>query len=277
MSDGADVPGTTWLSDDEEVVYFTPDSSLSPSTSYTATLSYCGGDSELPFTTSALGSSLTADLVGKTYSLDLGSARFIDPPGVGDLLGDLIEGAVLIGVKSTEGGAIEMFGTYTEDEAGTQDFCMPTFVFPSADFSDAPYFSVGPADTTLSAMGYSVLVHDLQISGTFAADGSYFGGAVLGGAIDARDIVEMIDEVETAEDACALTESFGAPCVACSDGEEYCLELLADQIKADEVAGVTLEEIEEEDTHPNCKDAPQDTGTPPDDTGVPAKKDTATP
>ena len=70
--------------------------------------------------------------------------------------------------------------------------------------------------------------------------------------VDARDIVEMIDEVDTWEDACNLTTSFGAPCQACEDGTEACLSLRADQILAEENVGQVLEEVLESGTHPNC-------------------------
>jgi hypothetical protein len=249
---GTDVPGTTWLSEDNEVVYFTPDMPLAPSTAYTATLTYCTGDASINFTTSDLGTTLAADLLTNTYVIDLASARFVEPPGVGELIGEFVTMNVLVGVTAITTSSITMMGALSVEGGTDQDWCTPTFDFPAADFMAAPYFSVIADEITLSVAGYDIPLKDLEVSGTFASDGSYFGGAVLGGTVDARDIVEMIDEVDTWEDACGLTASFGAPCVPCDDGVEACLTLLADQIVAEQNPGQVLEVVGEDD--PRCKE-----------------------
>ncbi|MFH1464324.1 MAG: Ig-like domain-containing protein [Pseudomonadota bacterium] len=249
---GTDVPGSTWLNDDMDVVYFTPTAPLAPSTSYTATLSYCSGTPSINFTTSALGAELTADVVSQTYVIDLATARFVEPAGVGELIGEFVTMNVLVGVTEVSGSEITMMGALSVEGGTEQDFCTPTFDFPAADFSETPYFVVSADEITLSVAGYDIPLKDLEVSGTFASDGTYFGGAVLGGTVDARDIVEMIDEVDTWEDACALTASFGAPCVACDDSVEACLTLLADQIVAEQNPGQVLEVVGEDD--PRCKE-----------------------
>ncbi len=247
---GAEVAGTSWTSDDLETVYFTPDAPLDPSTTYEATLTYCKGDATIDFTTSALGTELTADIVNKTYEIDLASARFVEPAGVGELIGEFVTMSVLIGVVSVDGTNITMMGALSEEGNSDQDFCTETFAL-DADFTETPFFVIAADSIELSVAGYTIPLQDFEVSGTFADDGSYFGGGVLAGSVDARDIVEMIDEVDTWEDACNLTASFGAPCVACSDGVEACLSLRADQIIADENPGQVLEEVGEEG-HPNC-------------------------
>lgn len=251
----AEVAGTTWLSEDSETVYFTPDAPLDPSTSYTATLSYCTGDAPISFTTSELGGELSSDLVDSTYVIDLASARFVEPAGVGELIGEFVTMSVLVGVTAVDDSSITMMGALSVEGGTDQDFCSPTFDFPAADFAEAPYFSVLADEMILAAAGYEIPLQDLEVSGTFAADGSYFGGAVLAGMVDARDIVDMIDEVDSYEDACNLTTSFGAPCIACDDGVEACLSLRADQIVAELNDGQVLEVVKESDTHKNCKDA----------------------
>ncbi len=248
---GAEVAGTSWTSEDLETVYFTPDQPLMPNTDYEATLSYCMGDATIGFTTSDLGAELTADILNKTYVIDLASARFVEPAGVGELIGEFVTMNVLVGVAAIDGADITMMGALSEEGNTDQDFCSPTFDL-SADFSESPYFVIAADSIELSVAGYTIPLQDFEVSGTFAADGSYFGGGVLAGSVDARDIVEMIDEVDTWEDACNLTASFGAACVACDDGVEACLSLRADQIIADENVGQVLEEVTEEGTHPNC-------------------------
>jgi len=248
---GTEVAGSSWVSDDLETVYFTPDAPLAPSTSYEATLTYCVGDATIDFTTNNLGEDLTADIMDKTYVIDLASARFVEPAGVGELIGEFVTMNVLVGVAGIDGADITMMGALSVEGGNDQDFCTPTFDL-SADFTETPYFVIAADSIDLAVAGYVIPLQDFEVSGTFADDGSYFGGAILAGMVDARDIVEMIDEVDTWEDACNLTASFGAPCQACDDGTESCLSLRADQIIAEENVGQVLEEVLESGTHPNC-------------------------
>lgn len=252
-----DVPGTVSYNEDKDVVYFTPTNALESQTTYTATLHYCSGDSSVDFTTSELGGDLTADLLGKTYVLDIASARFVEPAAVGGLIGTYATMDILVGITGVSAAEITMMGALSVEDSDppTQDFCTPTFDFPAADFNQSPFFQVGPADTPLTVAGYTVTVRDLEISGTFAPDGSYFGGGVLGGLIDARDLVGVVPDMDDPAEICALTASFGAPCIACGDGEEFCLRLLADQIVAEEhPTGATLEVVELENCHDQCAD-----------------------
>jgi len=97
-----------------------------------------------------------------------------------------------------------------------------------------------------------VVIHEFVLEGTFASDGSWFGGGIVGGELDARDVVDAIDEVDSPEDFCNLTASFGAPCVACaSDGEEYCLDVLIDRLEGDRVDTDVVEITDPED-NPDC-------------------------
>jgi hypothetical protein len=249
---GTEVAGTSWTSEDLETVYFTPDEPLLPATSYEATLTYCVGDATIDFTTNALGEALSADILDKTYVIDLASARFVEPAGVGELIGEFVTMNVLVGVAAVDGTNLTMMGALSVEDGTDQDMCTPTFDL-TADFSETPFFVIAADSIDLSVAGYTIPLQDFEVSGTFAADGSYFGGGVLAGMVDARDIVDMIDEVDSWEDACNLTASFGAPCIACGDGVEACLSLRADQILAEENPGQVLVEVIDPSTNPDCQ------------------------
>ena len=102
-ADGTAVDGTSSV--DGDMVYFTPSAPLQPSTSYVANLTYCGSEAPVAvgFSTSDLGT--VADDVsvfeGKTYAVDLSSGNFVQPAGVGDLIGGLLENNILIGVTAS--------------------------------------------------------------------------------------------------------------------------------------------------------------------------------
>ena len=253
---GAAVAGASTLSEDATVVYFEPEAALSPSSAYTAGLTYCAGDANVAFSTSSLGEDVDAgvDLVGHTYALDLGEARFVRPEGVGVLLQQYVTQELLAGVTSVS-DTIAMLGAIAVEESDpiAQDYCTETFDFPDADFAEAPFFELGPSTTALTIAGFSVNIGDMLVSGTFAADGSYFGGGVLSGEIDGREVSEAFDEIEDAEALCALAASVGASCEACTaDGEIACLQIEVDQITATAVEGLTLEAVADSECHELC-------------------------
>ena len=258
---GADVAGTVSFSDDGETVYFTPSSPLTSSTSYTATLSWCSGEesASIGFTTSALGAPLTADLVGRTYNVDITSGRFLEPPGVGDLLGGLLENSILFGVTSADASSITFRGAISETGNTNQDVCTPSLEdLPSADFSGQPYFELSSNELALSVAGITVNIDAITVSGTFAADGTYCGGGVLSGELDARDIGPLLEGQldDTSPDAiCDLLIGFGVACQSCSsDGQPYCATILVDQIVAEEQSG-ELQSVAQENCFEGCADS----------------------
>jgi len=236
---GSAVNGTTsWA---ENTLSFAPSTPLANSTQYTATLNHCAGESTIGFMTGALGGAIEdgVDLTGKTYVVELDGARFVKPAGVGGLLMGLLEQNILLGVTDVTDTEIKMMGAISETDTIEQDRCEPSINFPeAADFTAAPFFSVGPEDTTLSAAGYDIVINNLIIAGDFASDGSYIGGAILSGLLDARDLVDALVGGGLLEDddpnaVCDLIATFGVACGECPDGENYCLEIYVDQITAE--------------------------------------------
>lgn len=256
---GADVPGTSSYDTESDMVIFTASSPLSPGATYTAALTFCGGDPTSTFTVSELGGEVDQDgLVGRSYEVDLTDedVRFIEPAGVADLLLSQLTNSILVGVDAvTEGQTIDIIGAISEDGSTTQDYCNPTIDFPTASFTEAPYFSIGPEDTTLSVAGVDVTISQLVLSGTFAPDGSYIGGVGLSGELDARVLAPVLgDLIEDADpdQVCDLVAGFGVSCEACnSDGELYCISVLADSITAVELSA-TIGVVDQENCDPLC-------------------------
>jgi len=254
--DGVD--GTSTLSEDMETVVFTPSAPLAASTSYTSTLDYCNEvPASITFQTSELGGAVDpSSLVGRAYALDLSSGRIVIPEGVGEILGAYLEYTIFLSVTDA-GTDLNMIGALAnEDDPSMQDYCAPTLDFPTADFSEAPYFQIGPETTTLAVAGYSITIDDLLVSGDFAPDGTWVGGAQLAGSIDTRPLVSLLDDdPEAGEDTvCELVAGFGVECIPCSDGGDFCLDLLVLDLVAEE-AGVAVEIIDAEDCHASCPDS----------------------
>jgi hypothetical protein len=256
--------GTSWVGNN---LVFQPSAPLAAQSDYSATLSHCAGDSTVSFRTSDIGSALEGDastLVGNTYVVSLEGARFVKPAGVGSLLLGMLEQDILLGVVSVSDTEIEMNGALSETTSSAQDRCEPSIDFPdAADFTGAPFFSIGPQDTTLSAGGYDVAISQLQIAGDFTSDGSQIGGAILSGEIDARDLVGALVgggllEEEDPDAVCDLIGTFGVACETCaSDGADYCLAIYVDQItaNADDQTLVAQEECDPEACAEGCEEA----------------------
>ena len=174
---------------------------------------------------------------------------------MGDLIGGLLENAILIGVVSAD-TELEIRGAISTDESTEQDTCTPSLDdFPNADFSQAPYFEIPEGDVAISVAGFTVEINSMSISGSFAADASYFGGGTVSGELDARDLGPLLKgqvDDTSPEYLCSLLAGFGVSCVPCvSDNEPYCAELMVVDLIADEQSGELIE-VELEDCHETC-------------------------
>ena len=244
---GSDVAGTTTVEGTR--VIFTPDAPLMASTTYDVSVGWCKGPTTLTWTTSGVGDAADeTGLPGNAYSLDIGNGRFVEPAGVGDIIGSLLEQEVLIGVTAADAASISMMGALG-DGNGMQDMCTESFDFPvAADFSENPYFSIESDSLALDISGVAVTIDDLRISGAFAADASYIAGATLQGTLDVNILADLVGE-----DPCGLLLQFGVPCEECSDGSgAHCLSVLVDNMQADRVDGLMLETVTTADVEANC-------------------------
>jgi hypothetical protein len=264
---GTAVDGEMWTDDTGTKVYFTPTAALTPGSSYTATLDMCQDKDDplspsIGFMTSTLGEAADCDLTGQSFNVDLANARFVKPAGVAELLLGQLEDDILLGVMGESDTEVDIMGALGSEEG--QDFCTPSIDFPIADYSEAPYFSVGPQDTQIAAAGYDIQISNLQISGTFASDCGSIGGAVLGGELDARLLGDLLGELVGTTDAdeiCTLLTGFGVTCDSCaSDGEAYCVEILADQMTATGLDD-SLECVAGSDCHELCDEVADDCDT----------------
>jgi len=269
--DGRSIDGV--VSNDGGLVSFSPDPSLTPDLGHNVSFTWCGGEENLSFQTSDLGLPLEGDLSDQTFALDLGSATWIEPAGVGDLVGAYLDMNLLVGVQSMEGGMIDFIGAMGEGSTTDQDMCMPTIDFEPGDFSETPYFTVGPADMPVALMGYSVTVFGMSVSGTFDHGGDWMGGVEMKGAFDIAEIGPAIGgavgfDLSDPDVACGTIAMLGVNCGPCPHkDEEHCLSLHLADIEANNT-GDTIQLIEEaycdeacdeRADHPEC-DEGGDTG-----------------
>lgn len=232
---------------------------LQPERDYALDVTVCDELYTNTFRTSEYGAPLTAtqeELTGRTYLVELSSVDFTEPAGFGAFLGTFLDVPILIGVTDIDPdgtsldlmgaqGRLKNDGTYTQKHTQTLDdglkYWVPTWPFEGVDFNGAPYFSGDTSAIELRYDGAFVPVHDFHLEGTFAADGSSFGGGRLWGLGDTRDMAGLFGEADDPFYVCALVEGAGAECEVCPDtGEKTCLFLRGENVTAQHLDYIEL-------------------------------------
>jgi len=262
---GEAVTGTTESASSGRVLSFTPDAALAPATAYTSTISWNSPDSPLvvEFQTGPYGNAVADqnELVGKTYNLDLVSADFVEPPGVGPILqsqlGDI---AILFSITEDSDFSVNelhILGAVGDSDAGevSQDSCSQTLGFTSGPDGivgtaddvpaawDDPSMVMGPTNLTLTFSGIEATVQDLNITGTFHPSLSDMRGGTFSGRIDTRPLAPELDPEGGKDAICELvSETVGVECEECGGDNPgpYCLTVFAEIVNADEIPGLSL-------------------------------------
>jgi len=179
---------------------------------------------------------------GATYHLEIESDQWVAPEGIGNIIGTYVPD-FLLGVRSSGDATVLLLGALVDDSAGVaQDLCKETIDFPVAPLDADGAFTAGPAEFPITVTGYDVTIHDLYVSGTFTPDGTGFVAGRFEGMLDAREFEGFFGTDATG--VCELVASVGAGCEACpADDTPYCLQVRAEDLRADRVAGLELVEV----------------------------------
>ncbi len=244
---GASVPAdVTWS---EGNVQASVSAVLDATATYTLTASVCGADTTRSFTTSTLGTPMTmeaGDLVGRTYVFRMSESTITQPPFLNALRSQLSV-PILIGVTQADASTVTLLGGLGElrnDGTYRQYLGEPTWDFPAADFTENPYFEAQSARIVLAYAGADIPVENFTLSGTFTSDGSTLAEAIVTGLGDTRNMGALVSQPDNPGAVCGFAEAAGVPCEPCADGEPYCLFIVAEQIDATYVDGVTVVPVE---------------------------------
>jgi hypothetical protein len=220
------------------------------------------GDTSVPVDTASTGDTAsTADTatppgptltLGSTFLYDESTVTVTEPGGVGFLLLSTWDTPFLIEAVSRSGTDLTL-RMAVSDGAGQQDLCTET-VDLVTDFSADPVFSYGPADTTVSGQGMTVLVEDLTLMGTFSPTYDRILDTEVSGTVDTVPLVPLINPGGGPATVCNTLAVFGVSCSACPSGASaYCLDYASEDSDAD-LVGITLVERTSADIQadPNC-------------------------
>jgi Bacterial Ig-like domain len=249
---GTEITGDSSMNDNNTELTFNPYGSaegdhLDPSAAYTATISWDDhADVPLNFQTSAIGTPAgdpASDIVGQDYFLDLGTAEFTEPPGVGGILSQYIADVyVIFHIAAIDEGAgtIDVFGGIVDKDGSdyVQDLCTETLPMTAEEPGtwDNPYMQIGPTDFELAIEGYEATIDDLMIGGAFSSDGSMMVGGTFDGKMDTRVLDDLIDPDAEEGAACELLSSLGIECEECAGGGAFCLTVSAHSIVSEKVS-----------------------------------------
>lgn len=218
---------------------------LEPSADYALSVTVCGSTYVNSFSTSAYGTPLEGepqDLTARTYLIKLEDVKFVKPDNVATLIKTFLDMPILVNVQEVEGGEMLLVGAegWIDGSGGVNQRKrrdqedVPTWDFEGVEFGQAPFFSADSPGIVLVYDGLDIPVYNFHLEGTFAADGSSFGGGRLWGLADTRNTAPLLNETDP-NHVCDLVGSFGAECEPCPDGEVFCLFLQGEEITADEV------------------------------------------
>ncbi|MCO4744773.1 MAG: hypothetical protein KC912_08290 [Proteobacteria bacterium] len=193
-------------------------------------------------------------VVGRAYALDFTFIRFVEPEGVGSLLGEYLEDVDGY-LSPTAVSATELDLLGASGDGARQSVCDPTVALPTAAFDDSRAFAIDATGTTTSvpALGVSIPVTDLVVSGTFSADGSSMQDIVFAGLLDTRPLVPLVDANGQDDTICDLSRSIGVDCKDCGNGQTYCLDVFADGITASWASDTTLAPLEDVCAQPDAE------------------------
>ena len=226
---------------DDGGVTITPLELLDEDTTYSWEVSICEVPAEGSFTTGSYGDPPDPDdLEAATFAINPADGTWVEPEGFADYLQDYLpEMYILLGVSEVNEESLDAtmtMGDLADDGTISQDPCVTTTTYPDVDFQQAPYFTVGPQDMTMSYSGRDFTLHDTYLLAAFSGDANTLGDATLSKSVDTREFSDNI---------CTILGYVGYDCKACStDGEYKCIDIVVEDLEAARIEGLELEEID---------------------------------
>ena len=258
---GSDIAGFQWVSDDGLTIGFTPDTELEPSTEYRFTLSYCGGEPEISFTTSNHGVSISDEqsLIGATYYVDLRTIKFFSGGNVSDILLSIFARNVLLQITDASAEALSFRFAVAKESAAVaaQDTCYRTLEQSNVMFDTNPLFTFNTELLEFDAFSAMLRLRSMSLEGSVAPDVLSLAGISFNVVLDVREVTEMMG-VDNYEEVCALAGNVGTECEPCvHDDVVACIQVEGTGLTGTLVGG-DLIEIGEMNTHEECEKTEQD-------------------
>lgn len=207
-----------------------------------------GCDYATSFTTSDIGKPLSVaveELEGRTYTFALNEANITTPSIIEGFDDTYFTMPLLFMVTQADTSTVTLLGAPGEGAKGNyaQTVSEATWSFPAADFTELPYFVTHSDYIELGYNGTPIPIYDFSFEGVFASDGTSIEAGAVGGLVDTREMYAFLGLPENPEAICDYASGFGVYCEACPDGNEYCLDVVGEDITAPQQSGLVLVEV----------------------------------
>ncbi len=184
-------------------------------------------------------------IIGNDYHVDLTTATFTEPPGVGSIIGAYLgEIHMAFHVTALDGGAGtgELYGAVVTPDGGAyiQDLCLGTQDLSGSAAWSPPFIETTTETMVLAVEGNECTVSNMVTTYAFVGEGQALAAGTLTGELDTRCLDETVDPGAPEGATCEMLASLGVKCVDCTDGAgTFCLGLVAEGISGDlaEISG----------------------------------------
>ena len=199
-------------------------------------------------------------LIGRPFLVNLVDATWVQPAGIGSMVGGQLEGLGLVMMAMEESelengvmhaAVLSTELTPTEDDAEgaeptmNQDLCIPTPIVTAGEDQvigteddiggtwDDPSIDIGPTNLTVFAQGQTVTATAVQMTGVFSEDGTRLTSGRVEGKIDLRSIAEGMGT--TADGACQTVRAVGIVCEECGEANPgpYCISAIIEDVTSE--------------------------------------------
>jgi hypothetical protein len=199
-------------------------------------------------------------LIGQPFLVNLIDATWVQPAGIGSMIGTQLQGLGLVMVALEESDldsgimhaavlSTELVPAEEGDEDAeptmTQDLCVPTPVVTAGEdqtigteddiggtWTD-PSIDIGPTNLTVFAQGQTVTATGVEMRGVFSDDGTRLTNGRVVGKIDLRSIAAGMGT--TPEGACQTVRAVGIVCEECGEANPgvYCIGAVIEDVTSE--------------------------------------------
>ena len=196
------------------------------------------------------GLSALSELTGKTYILDIPSAQWTSPAGLGDEIVK-VQPKYAFQVIDIDESALTFTVLLGTAKNGAQDLCNKTYVIDGALNAEDMTFTLGPIDVQTYFVGPKTeamaACHDFTISGQIVDEGAGLVSGEMSAELDTRDIYPLfyMANVSSGEALCTEIASWNMSCADCSyePDASMCLDFVAEDFEVADSPDLTLTDV----------------------------------
>ncbi|MCB9664495.1 MAG: pentapeptide repeat-containing protein [Alphaproteobacteria bacterium] len=190
------------------------------------------------------------EIRNRTYAVDLGSGRVVEPAGLGSLLGPQLANAgrdLMIRVTRVQGAVLDILVGTAEPTRSSWDQprCEPTTPVDDLDLGANPVFRGVVDELGFELGGIPVTLQDARLTGRFLDDGDEMDLVGFAGRLDIRPIASIFGSGSTPQQLCQtlpFVTNGAVSCGPCPDGTgNFCIPMSVQELEGVDAAPFALQ------------------------------------